>query len=251
MLIDTHAHLHHEGLNDQVDEVLVRSKAAGVGKIINVGVTADDSVAAVELASKYDNVWATVGLHPHDAGGDDADMALQQLGELAKQPGVVAIGECGLDYSRDGKRSDQETVFRSQIELALEHDLPMVWHVRDAFDDFFEITGEYDLRGIVHCFTSNRANMERALERGYYIALNGIMTFSKNDEQLTAAKACPLDNLLLETDCPFLAPVPYRGKTNEPAYIKSTAEFLANLRGESFDELAASTSRNAELILGI
>jgi TatD DNase family protein len=253
LLVDTHAHLHHEGLYDRLDEVMASAQAAGVTKIVNVGVAEDDSRVAVELAAKYDHVWATVGLHPHDAETDDVTKAISTLKQLATSPGVVAIGECGLDYSREGTSKDKQAmVFRSQIELALEHDLPMVWHVRDAFDDFFQITGEYDgLRGIVHCFTSTKANMQIALERGYYIALNGIMTFTREQAQLDMAKAVPLDRLVLETDCPFLSPVPHRGKTNEPANLKATAEFLAKLRGESYDELAAATSHNAERLLGI
>jgi TatD DNase family protein len=273
LLIDTHAHLHHDGLKDRVDEVVQDATSAGVTTIINVGVTEQDSRQAVELASRYDNIYATIGLHPHDAESDELTSAIKVLDELATHSKVVAVGECGLDYFRppeisqtsdlDGPqdsiksltsvlRQRQEPVFRAQIELALKHNLPMVWHIRDAFDDFFEIIDEYSsVKGIVHCFTSSRADMDKAVERGFLIALNGIMTFTKDHAQVEMARAVPLDNLVLETDCPFLAPVPLRGKTNEPSFLKLTAEFLAQLRGESPEDLARATSGNAAALFGL
>jgi TatD DNase family protein len=252
-LIDTHAHLHHEGLAGRVDDVVAAATVAGVTKIVNVGCNGADSVAALQLAEQHDGMWATVGLHPVDGEREGATDDIEQLRELATHPKVVAIGECGLDYARAGHHAEwQAKIFRAQIELALERDLPMVWHVRDAFDDFFEITGDYPgLRGIVHCYTSTQANLEKALERGFLIALNGIMTFTKIPAQLEVARAVPLESLVLETDCPFLTPVPHRGKTNEPLYLRDTAEYLAQLRGETLDQLAATTSRNAEKLLGI
>lgn len=248
MLTDTHAHLHHHGLENRVNEVLANAAAAGVTTIINVGVTAEDSRQSVALAQKYDNMFATVGLHPHDAEFEHSPTSIQALDELANDSKVVAIGECGLDYSRANKgQKVQEPVFRGQIDIALKHDLPMVWHIRDAFDDFFEIIDDYaDVRGVVHCFTSTKANMNKAVERGFFIALNGIMTFTKDASQLEAARAVPLESLLLETDCPFLAPVPLRGKTNEPAYLRKTAEFLATLRDENLENLARATTANAD-----
>ncbi len=262
MLIDTHAHLHHEGLSDRTDVVLANAAAAGVNLIINVGVTEEDSRQAVTLAHKYDNVFATVGLHPQDAESDNVATAMQTLEELAADPKVVAIGECGLDYYRGTLgRSVQEPVFRAQIDLALKHDLPMVWHVRPsassgstsyAFDDFFEITDQYpNIRGIVHCFTSTRDNLDKAVERGFLVALNGIMTFTKEVAQLEVVRAVPLENLVLETDCPFLTPVPMRGKVNESAFLRSTAEFIAKLRGESLEDLARATTNNAKELFKI
>lgn len=245
MLVDTHAHIHFDDYSNS-DEILAAAKTAGVEKIVTVGVDAADSAKAVEFAQVHNSVYATVGLHPHDAKhGDGA--AQELLIKLASQPKVVAIGECGLDFYRNlSSREEQEKTFRFQIELAQKNDLPMVWHVRDAFEEFFEIVDEYPgLKGIVHCFTSNRANMEKAVQRGFLVALNGIMTFTKDESQLEAAKNLPLTNLVLETDCPFLTPVPLRGKPNQPAYIKFTAEFLAKLRGESFEELAEASSSNA------
>ncbi len=252
MLIDTHAHLHfRDAYKDNLDQVLANAKAVGVETIINVGVDEADSYAAVELAKKYDHIYATVGLHPHDAKERLKDV--EGFKKLAQDSKVVAIGECGLDYFRNlSPKAEQEEIFRQQIELALEIGKPMVWHVRDAFDDFFRIVDDYSgLKGIVHCFTSNRADMQKAVDRGFLVALNGIMTFTKDPNQLEAAKALPLDHLVLETDCPFLTPAPHRGKPNEPAFVKLTAEFLAKLRGESYDELASVTTANAKRLLGI
>lgn len=250
MLVDTHAHIHFGDLSGRLDAVLANAKAAGVDRIVTVGVDAEDSTAAIALAKRYEQVYATVGLHPHDAKHGDA-AAEQKLAELAADPKVVAIGECGLDFFKNfSDKPDQEKTFRYQIELALKLDKPMVWHVREAFDEFFAIVDEYPgIRGIVHCFTSNSANMQKAVDRGFMVALNGIMTFTKDDSQLEAAKLLPLDNLVLETDCPYLTPAPKRGQVNEPANVKLVAEFLANLRGESFQELSESSSQNAARLL--
>lgn len=251
MLVDTHAHLHHEGLAERVDEVLADAEAAGVATIINVGVNETDSAEAIKLAARFKHVYATVGLHPHEA--DRLDQAKTQLSELTGGPKVVAIGECGLDYFRSQTSPGQQAAaFRLQIELALAHNLPMVWHIRDAFDDFFAIVDQYQgLRGVVHCFTSTKDNMNKAVDRGFLIALNGIMTFTKDEPQLEAAREVPLGSLVLETDCPFLAPVPMRGRANEPAFMKFTAEFLADLRGEAYEDLARATSNNAKALFGI
>lgn len=252
-LIDTHAHLHHEGLNNRVDSVLEAAGSAGVEVIINVGVDHQDSREAVQLAARHPNLYATIGLHPHDA-----KLGLPALESLvlvldSRAAKIVAIGECGLDYFKNySAKAEQEYAFRYQIELALRHNLPMVWHVREAFDDFFRIVDEYqDLRGIVHCFTSSQANMEKAIERGFLVAFNGIMTFTKDAEQLAAAKACPLDKMVLETDCPFLSPAPLRGQVNEPANVRLVAEFLAELRGERLEDLARATTANAQKLFNL
>lgn len=248
-LIDTHAHIHMD--YKDVDEVIMRAGAAGVEQIITVGVDAADSERAVALAQAYDNVFATVGLHPHDAALTDA--ALGQLAALVGRPRVVAVGECGLDYYRNlASKSDQKRAFESQIELAQKSNLPMVWHVRDAWDDFYDTVDRYDgLRGVVHCFTGNVFNMKRAVERGFMVALNGIMTFTKDSDQLEAARKLPLDHLVLETDCPFLTPAPRRGQRNEPALMELTAGFLAELRGDSYEELAATSSANARRLFNL
>lgn len=256
MLIDTHAHIHFEEFRDELPEVLARAHTEGVDKIVCVGVDEEDSGQAIAVARAHDNLWATVGLHPHEA--DRGYEALEEVARLAEMDKVVAIGEYGLDYYREGFDKDaQERALRFQLELAMERDLASVFHVRDAFDDFWRILDDYDIRGndnfrgVVHCFTAGRAEMEAAVERGLYVALNGIMTFTKDARQLEAAKTLPLDRMVLETDCPFLAPVPKRGMRNEPANTAWTAKFLAELRGESFEDLAAATTRNAEALFGI
>lgn len=253
MLIDTHAHIHFDEFRDDLDDLLERSHAAGVDKIITVGCNDTDSAQAVAVARAYENLWCAVGLHPHDA--DRGYEALEEVDRLARLEKVVAIGECGLDNFRsETTPEDQERALRFQIELGLELNLPMIFHVRDAFPQFFNILDEYQgegVRGLVHCFTAGVPELEGSLERGLSIALNGIMTFTKDHKQLDAAKRVPLDRLVLETDCPFLAPVPMRGKRNEPAHIALTAKFLAELRGESLEDLEAATSANAEKLFGI
>jgi TatD DNase family protein len=170
---------------------------------------------------------------------------------------VVAIGECGLDsYKSETSPEDQERALRFQIELGLERGLPMIFHVRDAFPEFWSILDDYardgaQVRGLVHCFSAGVPELEGSLERGLHIALGGIMTFTKEEDQLEAARRVPLDRLVLETDCPFLAPPPHRGKRNEPAYLADTARILAELRDEPLEDLASATTRNAEELFGI
>lgn len=249
--IDTHAHLHFDDFAGEVDGALLRAEQAGVGKVITVGVNTADSGRAVKLASTYQNVWASVGIHPHEA--EESEQGLPYLRELANRRKVVAIGECGLDfYKSQTDVTVQVKALRSQIELALELNLPLIFHVRDAFSEFFKVANDYsELRGVVHSFTAGPAELDLIMETDLMVALNGIVTFSKDESQLEAAKAVPSDRLMLETDCPFLSPVPYRGKTNEPARIKEIAEFLAGLRGESSRSLGRVSSQNAERLFGL
>jgi TatD DNase family protein len=263
MLIDTHAHLHFQDFRDatnehmhiggDLDEVLDRAGAAGVDKIVTVGCNDTDSAQAIAVARSYSNIWASVGLHPHDA--DRGYEALEEIARLSELDKVVAIGECGLDNFRsETSKEEQERALRFQIELGLDRSLPMIFHIRDAFPQFFAILDEYraeHVRGLVHCFTAGIPELEGALERGLSIALNGIMTFTKDSHQLEAAKAVPLSRLVLETDSPFLAPSPVRGKRNEPANIALSAKFLATLRNEALEDLEAATSGNAENLFGI
>jgi TatD DNase family protein len=251
MFIDTHAHIHFEDYRAELDDLLERAASAGVEHIITVGVDEVDSGQAVAVARAYTNVYATVGLHPNDA--DRGYEALEEIQRLTEFESVIGIGECGLDYYREGADRDmQERALRFQIELAIEHDLPLVFHVRDAFDDFFTILDDYpEARGLVHCFTAGVKEAQGALDRGLMIALNGIMTFTKDVSQLEAAKMIPLDSLVLETDCPFLTPVPKRGQRNEPANVSLTAAFLANLRDESLEDFGVATTANAKRLFGI
>lgn len=251
MLIDTHAHIHFEAFREELDDILARAHEASVEKIICVGVDEADSAQAIAVARAYENVWASVGLHPHDA--DHGYLALEEISVLAEHESVVAIGECGLDQCKsETSRDEQERALRYQIELGLERQLPMIFHVRDAFEDFWQIIDDYDdVRGVVHSFTAGMPELNGSLERGLDIALNGIMTFSKDPSQLEAARSVPADRLILETDCPFLAPAPMRGRRNEPALITHTAAFLAQLRGVSETSIAAASTRNAERLFGI
>ena len=255
MLIDTHSHIQLRDYDANRDEVLKRARAAGV-TMMAVGVDVPSSVAAIELAKAHDDIFATVGLHPHDAAGDkgeitDEDMAA--ITKLAEDPSVLAIGECGLDfYYTNSPKEAQVSIFKQQIELALLLDKPMVWHVRDAFIDFFEVVDQHPgVRGIVHCFTGTQPEMQQAVDRGFYIAYNGIMTFTKDRAQLEAVKATPLDRIVLETDCPWLSPKSHRGRPNEPAYIVETAQFIASLRDDDYDMFCDATTKNAQVILGL
>jgi TatD DNase family protein len=251
MLIDTHSHIHFDEFAGDLDEILERAHARGVDKMLCVGVNDTDSAQAVAVARAFQNLYSTVGLHPHDA--DRGYEALEEIARLADFESVVGIGECGLDYFKsETTKDEQERALRFQIELALAKDLPLVFHVRDAFSDFWRITDDYpEARGVVHCFTAGVPELEGSLSRGFYIALNGIMTFTKDPRQLDAARQVPLDRLVLETDCPFLTPVPFRGSRNEPSNIAITAEFLANLRGVALEDLSGQTTLNAERLFRI
>lgn len=242
---DTHCHIHSADYNLDGQIAINNAVAIGVNKMICVGIDESDSALAVGFASSNNNVWASIGLHPHDAKlGQDA---FDKLAKLVSEPKVVAIGECGLDYYYNhSSKEDQVRALHYQIDLALKNDLPMIFHIRDAFDDFWPIFDEYKgIRGVVHSFTATTTELDQALARGLYIGLNGIMTFTKDHNQLAAAKSVPLDRMLLETDAPFLTPKPLRGTINEPKNVVLTAEFLAGLRNESLQQISQSTTYNA------
>lgn len=246
--VDTHCHIQFADYPLDPELALRNAKQVGVEEVIVVGCTLEDSRAAVEFAARHNNVWAAIGLHPHEGQSYvNNDVALESFRDLAKHPKVVAIGETGLDYYYEhSSKEDQKKLLRFQLDIAKEHNLPLIFHVRDAFADFWDIFDEHKgLRGVVHSFSSDKQDLKQILSRGLYVGLNGIMTFSKKSEQLEAAKSVPLDSLLLETDAPFLTPVPFRGKIGEPKYVRVTAEFLAGLRGESLSAIAEATTKNA------
>lgn len=248
--VDTHAHIHFSDFKGQVDAVLHRADEADVKKIITVGINSQDSQNAVELASTYENVWATVGVHPHEAG--EIDQSLNYLKDLAKRRKVVAIGECGLDFYKNySSEEDQVRALRKQVELAQELELPVVFHVRDAFDQFFKIMNDYKVRGVVHSYTADTKTMQQIIERGWIIALNGIMTFSKDEGHRDMVKQIPETHLILETDCPFLSPAGFRGKQNEPARVADIGKFIAEVKECTLEELAYSSTKNAERLFGI
>lgn len=269
-LIDTHCHIHaaqNEASGDDPTRTLwlkmgnadpdamIRTAAEqGVTNLICVGTDLGDSRLAVEFVKRRDNCRASVGVHPHEAGRYARDeQAKKEFSALVTMPKVVAVGECGLDYYyKHSTKEDQQEILRFQLRLALEHDLPLVFHVREAFEDFWRVLDEFKpVRGVIHSFTDTEEVLAEALRRGFYIGLNGIMTFTKHAAQLEMAKKVPIERLMLETDAPYLTPKPYRGTVCEPKHMRMTSEFLANLRGENLEELAAATTCNAKEFFGI
>ena len=253
-LVDTHCHIQFADYPLDTDEVLEAAKAAGVDRMLCVGCTLEDSKAAIAFAQLYPQISASIGLHPHEAKEYVSNQAaLQSFRDLAGKPRVVAVGEIGLDfYYNHSSKEDQEKMLRWQLEMGLEHNLPFIFHVRDAFSDFWRILDDYrGVRGVVHSFTAARPELEDALRQGLYIGLNGIMTFTKDQVQLEAAKAVPNDRLVLETDAPFLTPSPFRGKVCEPKHVLETATFLAQLRGQTVEELADFTTNNSKKLFSL
>jgi TatD DNase family protein len=253
-IIDTHCHLHFNDYLPDVKQVINEAHDHSVAKMICVGVSLEDSQKAVDFANKYENIWVAVGAHPHD-GADFLEHAnaIEILEQLTKNEKVVAIGEIGLDYFHEyTPREKQLEVLSKQLEFGKESDLPFVFHVRDAWQDFWNILDAYKgIRGVVHCFSAYEEQLEEILKRGFYVGLNGIMTFTKDSGQLEAAKKVPLDKLLLETDAPFLTPKPFRGKRCEPKHITLTAEFLSTLRNEKLEDLTKASTGNAEALFKI
>ena len=248
MLIDTHCHI-HEPYELPLDEVLLRASEAGVDEYICVGTSEESSRLAIEFANEHPEAYATIGVHPHDTKGGYA--AINILAGTSSK--IVAVGEVGLDYFyTHSPREVQMEALEAQIQVALKHNLPMIFHVREAFDDFWPIFDKYPgIRGELHSFTDSRENLQKALDRGLYIGVNGISTFTKDETQKTTFDSIPLDRLLLETDAPFLTPAPLRGKVNEPAYVKLVAEYHADRRGISLEEISDATTANARTLFRI
>ncbi|MBA4754511.1 MAG: TatD family deoxyribonuclease [Sphingobium sp.] len=248
MLIDSHCHLNYKGLIEDQQNVLERARASGIDLMLNIATRESEWDAVLDTAIRAPDVWATVGIHPHEAD-EHPHIDTAKLVARAAHPRVVGIGETGLDYYYDhSDRDRQRSSFRSHIVAARETGLPLIVHTRDAEEDTLAVMrdemekGAYT--GVIHCFTASGAFADAALELGFYISISGIVTFkSAKDLQETAARL-PIDRLLVETDSPFLAPVPHRGRPCEPAFVADTAKFLANLRGESLEDLAAATSAN-------
>lgn len=246
MFIDTHSHIHGPEFDADRDEVLTRARSAGVERCLAVGTDLAGSRSAIALAARRPDVYATVGVHPHEASTIDAD-ALKTLDELAAAPRVVAYGEVGLDYYYEhSERSVQRTQFAAQIALAERHHLPLVIHTRDAWDDTFALLDEQPHhRGVFHCFTGDLAQAERALARRFFISFSGIVTFPKSQALQEVARLIDFDSILIETDCPYLSPVPFRGGRNEPARVVEIARKIAELRGIALETVAERTSANA------
>jgi TatD DNase family protein len=248
MLIDSHCHLEYEGLAEDQDGVLARARAAGIGGFVNISTRQSEWARVVGTAEREPDVWATVGIHPHEADGH-ADLGEAALLEAAGHPRVVGIGETGLDYYYDrSDRQVQQALFRTHIGVSRKTGLPLVIHPRDAEADTIAILEEEMGKGafpaLIHCFTASAAFGRKVLELGLTISLSGIVTFKNAKELQEFAPVIPVDRLLVETDSPFLAPVPHRGRTCEPSYVADTARFVAGLRGETLEELAENTTRN-------
>ncbi|AZR74425.1 hydrolase TatD [Anoxybacter fermentans] len=254
MLIDTHAHLDFPKFKNDQAEVIQRAKEAGIEYIFNIGADERSSKASVALARKYPQIYAAVGVHPHDAKDVTGD-TLRLLRDLAQEKKVRAIGEIGLDYHYDfSPRDIQQRVFRAQLRLAHELKLPVIIHSREADEDTMRILKEEEvdkLGGIMHCFAGDLKMAEECLKLNLKLAFGGVITFPNAKTAREVVKAIPLEHLLLETDSPYLTPVPYRGKRNEPAYVRYVAEKVAKIKGVELEEVAQVTTRTAKEIFKI
>lgn len=254
MLIDTHAHLNSEKFLGVVEETIAKAHEAGVEKIVVVGFDRETNRNAVKLAEQYENIFAVVGWHPVDAI-DFTEEDLQEVEKLASHEKVVAIGETGLDYYWDKSPKEvQKEVFRKQIRLAKRHELPIVIHNRDATEDLIKILEEEsasEVGGIMHCFSGSVETAKKCIDMNLHISFAGPVTFKNAKQPKEVALEVPLDKILIETDCPYLAPHPHRGKQNEPAYVSLIAEEIAVIKGVTYEEVAKATTENAIKLLKI
>jgi TatD DNase family protein len=277
-LIDTHCHLDFPEFADDLDAVIKRAVAAQVDRIVTIGTTLDSSRAAIELANRYPNVFATVGLHPTSIEENTPEF-IDELKKLAEHPKVVAIGECGLDFYRlpgddktdivesafgsitstgietglrnDSLKAAQAAAFEQQLELAAQMGKPVVIHQRDSWNETLEIVKQYSVKAVFHCFTGGLVELNDVLALGHHVSFTGIATFKNATDIRAAAKAAAIEKLMVETDAPYLAPVPHRGNRCEPAFVRLTAEAIAKERGMSIDDFAQITSENAERFFGL
>ncbi|GJL64647.1 MAG: putative metal-dependent hydrolase YabD [Nitrospirales bacterium] len=258
MLVDSHVHLDDERYNPDRAEIFERAEEAGVEAFVTIGCDLETSRAAVELADRHANVYATIGVHPHEVKHIQ-DSWYRELKELAKHPKVVGYGEIGLDFHYDhSPRDTQRQRFREQIQLAHELQLPVVIHTREAQDDTITILREEhasQIGGVIHCFSGDASLANNALDLGFYISFSGIITFRNASELREIVRTVPDDRLLIETDAPYLTPVPYRGKRNESAYIKQVAEKVAEVKEganpEAFERIAKMTATNAKRLFNL
>jgi TatD DNase family protein len=248
-LIDTHCHLDFPDFKEQRDDVVMRARAAGVKRMITICTHASRFTGVKEVAETYDDVFWSLGVHPHHSGEDGELVETDWLVENSTHPKLVGLGETGLDYYYNNSPKDlQQESFRRHIRASLATDLPLIVHTRDADEDTFEILkaeGQGKLRGLLHCFSSGAKLAQQAIEMGFYLSLSGIVTFKKSQDLRDIVKNIPLDKILVETDAPFLAPMPHRGRTNEPAYVVHTAATIAEVKGVSLEELGRITTENA------
>lgn len=254
--VDSHCHLDHEQFNEDREAVIERALAAGVEHVVAIGTGngPPELEAGIALADRYPAFYATVGVHPHDASKAN-DEVYRRLSDLLVHPKVVALGEIGLDYHYDfSPRDVQQAVFIEQMKIARDARMPIVIHTREAWEDTLSLLREHwapaGISGIMHCFSGSPEQAREALDLGFYLSFGGIVTFPKALDIQEAARHTPPDRLLIETDAPYLAPVPKRGKRNEPAYVVETGRKLASLRGETLDSIASLTSANFQRLIG-
>lgn len=248
MFVDSHCHLDkldYQELHNGIEDVVAKAKAANVTELLSVGVTLDSFPNMLEMIEPFDNIYASCGVHPLDV---ESDFALDRLHEYASHPRVVAIGETGLDYHYQPETADlQKLRFEQHVELAVNLNKPLIIHTRNARQDTLDILrngGADKCGGVIHCFTEDLAFAQAAMELGFYISISGIVTFRQATELKEVVKALPIDRLLIETDSPYLAPVPHRGKQNQPAYVVEVAAYIAQLKEIALGELAEKTTRN-------
>jgi len=249
MFVDTHCHIHDPAYSLPINETLQQAKDAGVERYICVGTGEQDSRDAITFAEHYEAAYASIGVHPHDT--KDGWEAIATLVGTSKK--IVAVGEIGLDYFyTNSPREIQLQALEAQITIAEQHNLPVIFHVREAFDDFWPVFDAHPgIRGVLHSFTDTEENMQKALERGLYIGINGISTFTKDPAQQAMFDAIPLEKMVLETDAPFLTPHPFRGKVNQPTFVRTIAEYHAMRRGISVEQIAEATTTNARALFAL
>ena len=255
MLVDTHCHIHESSYPLDITDVLKRAQLADVGTMLCVGTSEQSSREAVELSAQYPHLYASVGVHPHDTkdGWQDIEKLLREnfnVGKNEKNGRVVAIGEVGLDYYyTHSPREVQIEALEAHLQLATNYNLPVIFHVREAFHDFWPILDNFQgIRGVLHSFTDTQQNLQEGLRRELFVGVNGISTFTKDTQQQELFATIPIQKLVLETDAPFLTPVPFRGKVNEPAFVRNVAEHHAFIRKMTFEELSAATTTNAQAL---
>lgn len=261
MLIDTHAHLEFEPLVNEIDKVIKRAEENDVQKIITLGVSIARAEKAIKIAEKYDNIYAAIGIHPDDVKAHDLHNAMEKFEEMIRtSKKIVAIGETGLDYYRvetkDRKKEEelQKTFFEAHIALAKKYNLPVIVHLRheDTYEHAYEILKKHTpLKAVIHCYSGTYEFAERLFELGIMISITGIVTFKNAKELQGVVEKTPLKHMMIETDAPYLAPVPHRGRTNEPAYVKHVAEKIAKIKNLTLQKVARETTKNAEHFFGI
>jgi TatD DNase family protein len=255
MIIDSHCHLNFPELIDDLDNVVKRAKDQNVEKIVHIAIKPEEYQFALDIVKKYPDVYAAIGIHPHEAS-QYLNYDINEMSEFLKNKKIIGIGECGLDfYYNHSDHKAQETIFQKQIELASEFDLPLIVHTRSAEDKTAGMLEnaalKSNLKGVIHCFTGTYEFAKRMINIGFYISLSGVITFKKSEALRETVSKLPLDKLLVETDAPFLAPIPYRGKTNEPAYVKYTLEKLADIKQVPYNKAATAITENLSNLFGI